>query len=374
MRRPRSCRRKQDLERAARVLNEGKKVAILVGAGALHATDEVIEAADKLGAGVAKALLGKAALPDDLPFVTGSIGLLGTRPSYEMMIDCDTLFMIGSRFPYTEFLPEGRPGARRADRHRPAHGQHALPDGGEPDRRQRRDLAQAAAAARAQAGPVLARDHREEHQGAGGRCWKTARWTSANPLNPQRVFWELSPRLPENCIIACDTGSGTNWYARDLKIRRGMMASVSGSLATMGPGMPYAIAAKFAYPERPVVALVGDGALQMNGMNELITVAKYWKQWRDPRFIVLALNNRGPEPGDLGDAGAERRPEIRRVAELPDFRYSQYAEQLGLKGIFVDRPGPRRRGLGGRAWPPTGRSCSRPRPIRKCRRCRRISH
>ena len=160
----------------------------------------------------------------------------------------------------------------------------------------------------------------------------------ANPLNPQRVFWELSPRLPENCIIACDTGSGTNWYARDVKIRRGMMASVSGTLATMGPGMPYAIAAKFAYPDRPVLALVGDGALQMNGMNELITVAKYWKKWSDPRFVVLALNNR-----DLNQVTWEMRaqagdPKFEASQDVPDFRYSQYAEQLGLKGIFVDRP------------------------------------
>ena len=327
----------KELDRAARILNEGKKVAILVGAGALHATDEVIEVADKLGAGVAKALLGKAALPDDLPFVTGSIGLLGTRPSYEMMTGCDTLFMIGSRFPYTEFLPEeGQARGVQIDLDpRMVSMRYPMEVNliGDSAKTLRKLL------------PLL--DHKPD------RSWRqtveknvTSWWevlknramNNADPINPQRVFWELSPRLPEKCIIACDTGSGTNWYARDVKIRRGMMASVSGSLATMGPGMPYAIAAKFAYPDRVVVALCGDGALQMNGMNELITVAKYWKKWSDPRLIILALNNR-----DLNQVTWEMRaqagdPKFEASQDVPDFRYSQYAEQLGLKGVFVDKP------------------------------------
>jgi pyruvate dehydrogenase (quinone) len=325
------------LERAARVLNEGKKVAILAGAGALKATDEVIEVADKLGAGVAKALLGKAALPDDLPFVTGSIGLLGTRPSYDMMLGCDTLFMIGTRFPYIEFLPkEGQARAVQIDLD-PKMVSMRYPT--------EVNLIGDSAGVLRKLLPLLEhkkdRSWRAEIEKNVKEWWQTLEkraMVSANPLNPQRVFWELSPRLPENCIIACDTGSGTNWFARDLKIRRGMMASVSGSLATMGPGMPYAIAAKFAYPERPVLALVGDGALQMNGMNALITVAKYWKQWRDPRFIVLALNNE-----DLNQVTWEMRaqagdPKFDASQQLPDVRYSQYAEELGLKGIFVDNP------------------------------------
>jgi pyruvate dehydrogenase (quinone) len=319
------------------VLNAGKKVAILAGAGALKATDEVIEVADKLGAGVAKALLGKAALPDDLPFVTGSIGLLGTRPSYELMTDCDTLFMIGSRFPYTEFLPkEGQARGVQIDLD-PKMVSMRYP--------MEVNLIGDSAAVLRKLLPLLEhkkdRSWRQTVEKNVKECWQTLEnraMVSANPLNPQRVFWELSPRLPEGCIIACDTGSGTNWFARDLKIRRGMMASVSGSLATMGPGMPYAIAAKFAYPERPVLALVGDGALQMNGMNALITVAKYWKQWRDPRFIVLALNNE-----DLNQVTWEMRaqsgdPKFDASQKLPDIRYSQYAEELGLKGIFVDNP------------------------------------
>ncbi len=328
---------KKDLERAARVLNEGKKVAILVGAGALHATDEVIEAADKLGAGVAKALLGKAALPDDLPFVTGSIGLLGTRPSYEMMTGCDTFFMIGSRFPYTEFLPEeGQARGVQIDLD-PRMVSMRYP--------MEVNLIGDSAATLRKLLPLLDRkpdrSWRETIEKNVKSWWEVLQnraMNDANPLNPQRVFWELSPKLPEKCIIACDTGSGTNWYARDVKIRRGMMASVSGTLATMGPGMPYAIAAKFAYPDRPVLALVGDGALQMNGMNELITLAKYWHKWSDPRFVVLALNNR-----DLNQVTWEMRaqagdPKFEASQDVPDFRYSKYAEQLGFKGIFVDRP------------------------------------
>jgi pyruvate dehydrogenase (quinone) len=327
----------KDLERAARVLNEGKKVAMLVGAGALHATDEVIETADKLGAGVAKALLGKAALPDDLPFVTGSIGLLGTRPSYEMMTGCDTFFMIGSRFPYTEFLPEeGQARGVQIDLD-PRMVSMRYP--------MEVNLIGDSAATLRKLLPLLERkpdrSWRETIEKNVKSWWEVLQnraMNDANPINPQRVFWELSPRLPEKCIIACDTGSGTNWYARDVKIRRGMMASVSGTLATMGPGMPYAIAAKFAYPDRPVLALVGDGALQMNGMNELITLAKYWHEWSDPRFVVLALNNR-----DLNQVTWEMRaqagdPKFEASQNLPDFRYSQYAEQLGFKGIFVDRP------------------------------------
>ena len=325
------------LERAARILNEGKKVAILVGAGALKATDEVIEVADKLGAGVAKALLGKAALPDDLPFVTGSIGLLGTEPSYDLMMNCDTLFMIGSRFPYSEFLPkEGQARGVQIDID-PTMVSIRYP--------MEVNLIGDSAATLRKLLPLLEhkkdRSWRQQVEKNVKEWWQTLEnraMVSANPLNPQRVFWELSPRLPANCIIACDSGSGANWFARDLKMRRGMMASLSGSLATMGPGMPYAIAAKFAYPERPILALVGDGALQMNGMNALITVAKYWKQWRDPRFIVLALNNE-----DLNQVTWEMRamsgdPKFNASQQLPDVRYSQYAEELGLKGIFVDNP------------------------------------
>ena len=328
---------KADLERAARILNAGKKVAILAGAGALHATDELMQVAEKLGAGVAKALLGKACLPDDLPYCTGSIGLLGTRPSYEMMMGCDTLFMIGSRFPYVEFLPaEGQAKGVQIDLD-PRMVSMRYP-------MEVNLIGDSAATLRALL-PLLEqkqdRSWREKIEKGVERWWKLLEEHAMNegePLNPQRVFWELSPLLPENSIIACDTGSGTNWFARDIRIRRGMMASVSGSLATMGPGMPYAIAAKFAYSDRMVLAIVGDGAMQMNGMNGLITIAKYWKKWSNPRLVVLVLNNR-----DLNQVTWEMRaqsgdPKFDASQDVPDVRFSSYAELLGLKGIFVDHP------------------------------------
>jgi pyruvate dehydrogenase (quinone) len=161
---------------------------------------------------------------------------------------------------------------------------------------------------------------------------------SADPINPQRVFWELSPRLPENCILSSDSGSSANWFARDLKIRRGMMASLSGNLATMGPGVPYAIAAKFAWPDRVAIALVGDGAMLMNGINGLVTIAKYWKEWSDPRLIIMVLANH-----DLNQVTWEQRimsgdPKFEPSQDVPDFHFARYADLLGLKGIRVDQP------------------------------------
>ena len=325
------------LQQAARILNEGKKVAILAGAGALHATDELIEVAELLGAGIAKALLGKAAVPDDLPFVTGSIGLLGTKPSHDMMNDCDTLLMVGSNFPYSEFLPkEGQArgvqidiDARRASVRYPM--EFNL-------------IGDAKATLRALI-PLLERKPervwQDEIREGVERWWRVLEgraMNDADPVNPQRVFWELSPRLPDNCVLAVDSGSVANWYARDVKMRRGMMTSVSGGLSTMGCAVPYAIAAKFALPDRPVVALVGDGAMQMNGINGLITVAKYWQQWGNGRLVIMVLNNR-----DLNLVTWEERvmggnPKFEASQTMPDFPYAAYAELLGLKGIRVDTP------------------------------------
>ncbi|MBN8930011.1 MAG: thiamine pyrophosphate-requiring protein [Rhodospirillales bacterium 69-11] len=325
------------LRRAAEVLNAGKKVAMLVGAGAMNATEEVIQTAETLGAGVAKALLGKAAVPDDLPFVTGSIGLLGTRPSYEMMMGCDTLLMIGSGFPYSEFLP--KIGSARGVQIDISPAMLSLRYPMEVPM-----VGDAATTLRALL-PMLTRktdrSWRQKIEASISEWWDTLKaraMNDANPLNPQRVFWELSPRLPEGCILAADSGSGTNWFARDLKIRRGMMASLSGGLATMGCGMPYAFAAKFAHPHRPVVAIVGDGAMQMNGINVLISVAKYWKAWSNHQLVVLVLNNR-----DLNQVTWEMRaqsgdPKFEGSQSLPDLPYHRYAELLGLKGLFVDNP------------------------------------
>ncbi len=288
---PRVVPRAEDLQRAADALNAGSKVAILVGAGALNATREVIEVADLLGAGIAKALLGKAAVPDDLSYVTGSIGLLGTKPSYDMMMECDTLLMVGSSFPYSEFLPEEGQ----------ARGVQIDIDGRMLSIRYPMEVNLVGDSVETLRSliPLLKRkDDRawrtriEKHVVQWWKTMEARAMESANPINPQRVFWELSSRLPDNCILTCDSGSSANWYARDIKIREGMMASLSGGLATMGPGVPYAIAAKFAHPDRTVIAMVGDGAMQMNGMNELITIGKYWRRWSSPHLIVMVLNNR----------------------------------------------------------------------------------
>jgi pyruvate dehydrogenase (quinone) len=328
---------KEDLQRAADILNAGKRVSILVGQGARGAEAEVMEVADLLGAGVAKALLGKDVLPDDLPFVTGSIGLLGTKPSWQMMKDCDTLLMIGSSFPYSEFLPEGDQaksvqididGRMIGIRH--PMNVHLIGDS--------RETLIALL-------PLLERkkdrrwlDTIEKNVSESWEATEAGALDDAHPLNPQRVFWELSPRLPDNCMLTSDSGSAAVWYARDIRIRRGMRSSLSGNLATMGCGVPYAIAAKFAYPDRVAIALVGDGAMQMNGLNELITIAQYWHQWSDPRLIVLVLHN-----NDLNMVTWEQRAfagDARFDASqtLFDFPYARYAELIGLEGIRVDHP------------------------------------
>ncbi|MBV9363043.1 MAG: thiamine pyrophosphate-requiring protein [Solirubrobacterales bacterium] len=334
---PRVLPADEDLDRAAEVLNAGGKVAMLVGQGALHASDEVEAVAELLGAGVAKALLGKAALPDDLPYVTGSIGLLGTKPSWTLMQECDTLLMVGSSFPYSEFLPEEGN----------ARGVQIDLDGRMLGIRYPMevnlvgDSAETLRALMPRLERKQDRSWREKIEGEVGEWWNLMEHRaqlSANPINPQLVFHELSKRLPDGAIVSSDSGSSANWYARDIKLRKGMMASLSGTLATMGPGVPYAIAAKFAHPHRPVLALVGDGAMQMNGINELITIAKYRHQWPDQRLVVLVLNNR-----DLNQVTWEQRamsgdPKFEGSQDLPDFPYASYAELLGLKGIRVDSP------------------------------------
>jgi pyruvate dehydrogenase (quinone) len=328
-----------DLQTAADVLNAGKKVAMLVGAGALKATDEVMQIAEILGAGVAKALLGKAVLPDDLPYVTGSIGLLGTKASWDLMQDCDTLLMVGSAFPYSEFLPkEGTARGVQIDIDGRMLGlRYPMEVGLVGDSRETlRALIPLLQ-------PKQDRSWRKEIEDNVTRWWTVLADRARNqrkngtPINPQRVFWELSPRLPDECILTCDSGSAANWYARDVKIRRGMMASLSGGLATMGCGVPYAIAAKFAYPHRHVIAMIGDGAMQMNGMNELITIAKYWKGWSNPRLTIMVLNNR-----DLNEVTWEQRvlegdPKFVGSQELPDVQYAEYAGMLGLRGIRCER-------------------------------------
>ncbi len=335
--RPRVVPPEGQLRQAADILNVGKKVAMLVGQGALGATDEVIETAETLGAGVAKALLGRTVVPDDLPFVTGSIGLLGTKPSWTLMDECDTLLMVGSSFPYSEWLP--KPGQAR--------GVQIDVDGRMLSIRYPMEAALVGDAKETlrELNPLLERkedrswrEHIEEEVREWWRLLEERARQDADPINPQRLFWELNDHLPDDAIISADSGSAANWFARDLKLGRGHMASLSGTLATMGPGVPYAIAAKFCHPNRPAVALVGDGAMQMNGMAELITAAKYYREWADRRLVVLVLNNR-----DLNQVTWEQRalqgdPMNPMTQRIPDVRYADFAELIGLGGVRVEQP------------------------------------
>jgi pyruvate dehydrogenase (quinone) len=329
--------KKPQLDRAADVLNSADRVAMLVGAGSLGALDEVLQIAELLGAGIAKSWLGKAAVPDDVAYCTGNIGLLGTRPSYDMMQACDALLVVGSSFPYAEFYPpKGQAKGVQIDRDgRMLSLRYPMEVNLKGDSK---ETLQALI-------PLINRKRdRSWHKKIIDNVkdwWEiidARAMNEANPINPQRVFHELSPRLPDNCILGADSGTAANWFARDIKIRRGMMASGSGNLASMGPAVPYALAAKFAYPDRCCIALTGDGAMQMNGLNVLITVSKYWKEWSDPRWICLVLNNR-----DLNQVTWEQRimaGDIKFEAsqDLPDFPYARFAESIGLRGIRVDDP------------------------------------
>ncbi|MGH7684873.1 MAG: thiamine pyrophosphate-dependent enzyme, partial [Vulcanimicrobiaceae bacterium] len=289
--RPRVIPQGRDLQKAAEILNAGERVAMLVGAGAMNAEEEIVAVADKLQAGIAKALLGKAVVPDDHPFVTGTIGLLGTEASSEMMSNCDTLLMIGTSFPYAEFLPkEGKARGVQIDIDPRMLGIRYPME---------INLTGDAADTLHELLPLL---EQKEDRSWRERLTATRRKSEAvgarraeiegHPINPEVIFTELSPRLPDRCIVTGDAGTSTNWLARHLHMRKGMKFSLSGGLATMGGGVPYAIAAKFAFPDRVAICLTGDGAMQMNGLNELITVAKYWKKWSDPRIVFFVSNNR----------------------------------------------------------------------------------
>jgi pyruvate dehydrogenase (quinone) len=337
--RPRVLPDEGELRKAADVLNAGSKVAMVIGQGAAHAESEVVQAAELLGAGVAKALLGREVLPDDLPFVTGPIGLLGSKASDNMIQGCDTLLMVGTSFPYAEWLPdEGQARGVEIDIDGRMIGirypmeAHLVGDSKETlkallpllKRKEDRSWRQ-----------KIEKDIAEWN----AVCEKWSDQHFGGKINPQAVAAELSPRLPDGAILTADSGSGTNWWARHLKLRKGMRASLSGTLATMGPGTPYAIAARFAYPDRPVIAFVGDGAFQMNGMNEMITVKRYLDRLSGPApFVFCVFNNQ-----DLNQVTWEQRamagdPKFPGSQYIPDVPYAKYAELLGLKGVYCDRP------------------------------------
>jgi pyruvate dehydrogenase (quinone) len=325
------------VRRAGEILNAGSKVAILVGQGAKGAAREVEHLADLLGAGVAKALNGRAVLSDELPYVTGSIGLLGTKPTNDMIEGCDTFLMIGSSFPYSEWLPE--PGQAR--------GVQIDIDPRLIGLRYPMEVnlvGDAAATIRALV-PLLVR--KEERSWRGGIEAGVERWwkilderahQSADPVNPQLVFHELSSRLPDGAMLTADSGSATNWWARHIRIRDGMQAALSGTLATMCPAIPYALGAKFAHPDKPVIAVLGDGAFQMLGMNAMIDIARYQDRWADKRVVVCVLHN-----DDLNQVTWEQRvmsgdPKLDASQVLPEFDYAGFARLIGLHAIRVDRP------------------------------------
>lgn len=329
----------ESLRRAAEILDSGDKVAILVGQGAAGARAEVERIAGLLGAGVAKALLGKDVLSDELPYVTGSIGLLGTRPSYELMRDCDTLLTIGSSFPYTQFLPEfGKARGVQIDLDPHMVGMrypYEVNLVGDARDTLRRLI------------PMLTSEDTRGREWFDTVCDNVRHWrdvldrraqVSADPINPEYVARVLDPLLPQDAILTSDSGSVANWYARHLTMRGDMRGSLSGTLATMGCGVPYAIGAKFAHPDRPVIALVGDGAMQMNGLAELITAAKYQDRWTDRRLVVAVWNNQ-----DLNQVTWELRamggaPSFLPSQELPDVQYAAFARSLGLTGVRVEKP------------------------------------
>jgi pyruvate dehydrogenase (quinone) len=325
------------LDAAARVLDDGQRIAILVGQGAMGATGEVIELARRLDAGVAKALLGKAVLADDLPFVTGAVGHLGTTASETLMQGCDTLLMIGTNEPFTEFLPPaGQARAVQIDI-----------DGANLGNRYPTEVNLAGDASetlRALLPRLQSRDRSDWRrciEGAVARWWDIAERRArreADPVNPQLLFHELSARLPDDALLAVDVGSVTYWYARHIRMRGTMRGHLSSTLASMGSAMPYAVAAKLVHPDRLVLALLGDGAMQMNGINELITVADRWADWADPRLPILVLDN-----GDLNEVTWEQRemegdPAFATSQSLPRVPYADYARSLGLGATYVDAP------------------------------------
>jgi pyruvate dehydrogenase (quinone) len=325
------------VRRAADILNSGERVAVLVGQGARGARAELEAVAELLGAGVAKALLGKDVLSDHLPYVTGSIGLLGTRPSYELMQDCDTLLTVGSSFPYTQFLPElDQVRAVQIDVDPTMIGMRYPYE---------LNLVGDAATTLRALLPHLERKEdrswREKIEADVARWWDAMAAVAeveADPVNPQRLFSEFSRRLPERCIVVADSGSAADWYARQVRFDETTRGSLSGTLATMGSAVPYGIGAKIGHPDRPVVAFSGDGAMQMNGLAELITIKRYWQEWADPRLVIAILHN-----NDLTQVTWEMRslqgaPKFADSQTLPEVDYAGFARSIGLGAITVREP------------------------------------
>ncbi|HZP17972.1 MAG TPA: thiamine pyrophosphate-binding protein [Terriglobales bacterium] len=321
--------REHELRAAAGILNSGKKIAVLAGQGALHAGDELEQIAEILGAPIIKALLGKAVVPDDSPYTTGGIGLLGTRPSQDAMEECDTILIVGSAFPYIEFMP--KPDQARGvqiDRDPMQIGLRYPVEAGLVG--DSRDTLRALI-------PLLKRNPNrkflEKAQSGMKEWWKVMEERSTRrdkPMKPQVVAWELGKRLPSNAIVACDSGTIATWWARQIPVKRGQMHTLSGNLASMAPGLPYALAAQIAYPHRPVVAFVGDGGFSML-MADFVTAVKY----QLPIKVVIIKND------VLGQIKWEQmvflgNPEF--GVQLHPIDFAEFAHACGGIGFTLDDP------------------------------------
>ncbi|MGO4592452.1 thiamine pyrophosphate-requiring protein [Leifsonia sp. 2TAF2] len=327
----------EQLQAAADLINAGERVTFLVGAGATDATEEVMEAARLTGAGIITTLRAKDVVSSDVPFHTQQVGLLGSRPSSRLMKECDTLVLLGTNYPYGQFLPDtGQARAVQIDL-RPEQLGMRYPT----------EVSIWADVKTALAGliPLLKQKNDltwQQKAVDGMREWESemaaqAEQTYDDGVNPRRVFHELNKRLPARAVVTADAGTTADWYGQHIRLRDGMLGDLSGRLATMLAAMPYAEAAKFAFPERTVVCTIGDGAFQMLGMNELITLKKYLSRWEDPSFIVLVLHN-----DDLTQVSWEMRTEDGNpvwptAQDVESVDYAGWARLLGFNGITVEK-------------------------------------
>lgn len=324
-----------ELLKAAEIINAGQKVTFLVGHGANGATDEVLEAARLAGAGIVTALRGKQVVPSDVPYHSQQVGLLGSVPSLHQMKGCDTLLLLGTNYPYGQFLPAtGQARAIQVDL-KPEQMGLRYPT----ELNLWGDVKSTLTALI----PLLHETTDLDWQQSiademvqwEGEMDAQAMAHYDDGVNPRRVYYELNKRLPERAIVTADAGTTADWYGHHIRLRRGMMGDLSGRLATMLAAMPYAVAAKFAYSDRAVICTIGDGAFQMLGMNELITIKKYLDRWQSPQLIILVLHN-----NDLTQVSWEMRtedgnPVWNTAQEVESVDYAGWAKLLGFQGITV---------------------------------------
>jgi pyruvate dehydrogenase (quinone) len=326
-----------ELRRAAEIINAGERVTFLVGAGARGATDEVLAAAERVGAGIITALRGKEVVPSDVPYHSQQVGLLGSLPSLHQMNDCDTVVMLGTNYPYGEFLPKtGQARGVQVDLKPEQLGVRYPTEvnlWGDVRSTLTALLPMLEQTSDTSWQEKVAREFHDWEQ----EMERQAMVTFPDGGNPRRIFHELNKRLPHGAIVTCDAGTTADWYGHHIRLRRGMKGDLSGRLASMNGAMPYAVAAKFAYSDRTVICTIGDGAFQMLGMNELITVKKYLRSWDDPTFIVIVMHN-----DDLAQVSWEMRtedgnPVWRASQDVESVDYAGWTRLLGFNGITVTK-------------------------------------